>query len=262
MTTENPPFPAPLAGRSALVSGGDRGIGAAIVAALARAGAAVAIGYRTGREGAQALAAELTAEGCHVQDLSLDVTRRADCIRAVADTASRFGGLDILVNNAGYLNRVDFAAIEEEDWDHTLAVNLKGPFLLVQAALPHLQAAGRHGRILNISSMGGQFGGTKAVPYAASKAALISLTKSLARLYAGSGMTVNAIAPGLIRTEMMAMVVTAEEEAAAIDGIPLREIGMPDDIAQAALYLAGPAGRYVTGHVLNVNGGAHIGAGM
>jgi len=253
---------ADLAGRVALVSGGDRGIGAAIVTALAGAGAAVAIGYRTGREGAEALAGTLARAGSRVRALSLDVTVKADAVRAVAETVENFGRLDILVNNAGYLQRVDFARIEEADWDHALAVNLKGPFLLCQAALPHLQAAGRDGRIINISSMGGQFGGTKAVAYAASKAALISLTKSLARLYAGSGMTVNAIAPGLIRTEMMAAVVTPEEEAAAIATVPLGEIGLPADVAEAALYLAGPAGRYVTGHVLNVNGGAHIGAGM
>ena len=126
----------------------------------------------------------------------------------------------------------------------------------------HSMLPAKRGRIINISSMGGQFGGTKAVPYAASKAALISLTKSLARLYAGDGMTVNAIAPGLIRTEMMAAVVTPEEEAQAIADVPLHEIGLPEDIAEAALYLAAESGRYVTGHVLNVNGGVHIGAGM
>ncbi|MFC3229410.1 SDR family NAD(P)-dependent oxidoreductase [Marinibaculum pumilum] len=251
-----------LAGSAALVSGADRGIGAGIARRLAEAGASVAIGYRRGRDGAETLAADLTATGLSARAVPLDVVDRASVQAAVAATVEAFGGLHILVNNAGYLNRVDFAEIDPEDWDHTLAVNLRGPFLLCQAVLPHLKAAGRRGRIINISSMGGQFGGTKAVPYAASKAALISLTKSLARLYAGDGMTVNAIAPGLIRTEMMAAVVTPEEEAQAIADVPLHEIGLPGDIAEAALYLAAESGRYVTGHVLNVNGGIHIGAGM
>lgn len=251
-----------LAGRSALVSGADRGIGAAIARRLAAEGAAVAIGYRTGKAAAEALANGLAAEGLQALALPLDVTDKAAVSHAVAETVRAFGGLHILVNNAGYLSRTDFAAIEEADWDHTLSVNLKGPFLLCQSALPYLQAAGRQGRIINISSMGGQFGGTKAVAYSASKAALISLTKSLARLYAGDGMTVNAIAPGLIRTEMMTAVVTPAEEAEAVASVPLHEIGLPDDVAGAALYLAGEAGRYVTGHVLNVNGGIHIGAGM
>ncbi|MEQ8345310.1 MAG: 3-oxoacyl-ACP reductase FabG [Sneathiellaceae bacterium] len=251
-----------LAGRTALVTGADRGIGAAIARRLAAEGAAVAIGYRSGKAAAEALADALAGQGLLARAMPLDVTDRPAIAAAIAETMRAFGGLHILVNNAGYLNRVDFAAIEEADWDHTLTVNLKGPFLLCQAALPHLQAAGRLGRIINISSMGGQFGGTKAVPYAASKAALISLTKSLARLYAADGMTVNAIAPGLIRTEMMAAVVTPEEEKEAIASVPLHEIGVPEDVAEAVLYLAGEAGRYVTGHVLNVNGGIHIGAGM
>jgi NAD(P)-dependent dehydrogenase (short-subunit alcohol dehydrogenase family) len=239
-----------LQGRTALVTGSSRGIGAAIARAFAAEGARVAVAYREREQDAAALAAELKDGLC----LRLDVTRRSE-VRSALDTIhDRWGGLDILVNNAGLLQQKPFAEITDEDWDRTLEVNLKGVFLCTQEAAPRL-CERPSASIINISSIGGQFGGPRAPHYSASKAAVLAFTRSTARLFAHQGLRVNAIAPGFVRTEMIEDVLAGDGEERALAQIPLGRLGAPGDIAAAAVYLASEDAGFVTGQVLSVNGG-------
>lgn len=243
-----------LAGRVALVTGGSRGIGAAVARLFAREGARVAFTYRTSREAAHSLAAEI--EGSLA--LELDVRRAPDVRRAVARTIETLGQLDILVNNAGWLQQKDFFEISDDDFAQAIDVNLKGPFIATQAAGRHFKE--RHsGCVINVASVGAQFGGPKAPHYAAAKAALITFTRSSARLFAPFGARVNAIAPGLVRTEMLAGVLARDGESNLARDIPLGRIAEPLDVANAALYLASDESAYVTGQVLSVNGGQWMG---
>jgi len=236
-----------LADRVALVTGSSRGIGAEIARTFAREGARVVVTWRTGEGLARRLADELDQALC----VRLDVTDRASIRRAVEAARERWGRLDVLVNNAGYLRQEPFDAITEESWDRTLDTNLKGVFLCSQECARVLPDGGA---IVNVSSVGGQMGGPKAPHYSASKAAVLSFTKSTARLLAPR-VRVNAIAPGFIRTDMYEDIVahTSEDEITA--GIPAARVGEPEDVALAALYLASDEAGFVTGQVLNVNGG-------
>jgi 3-oxoacyl-[acyl-carrier protein] reductase len=243
-----------LAGKVALVTGGSRGIGAAIAEAFAKAGAQVALTYRTHGDEARALAERL--EG---QAIELDVRRSHDVRAAVHQAAAHFGHLDVLVNNAGWLQQKDFFEITDDDFVHAIDVNLKGPFIATQEA-GRLFRDQRSGSIVNVASIGGQIGGPKAPHYAAAKAALATFTRSSARLLAPYGVRVNAVAPGFVRTEMIADVLARDGEANIADGIPLGRIGEPDEVAAAALYLASDMSSFVTGQVLSVNGGQFMAA--
>jgi 3-oxoacyl-[acyl-carrier protein] reductase len=247
-----------LRGRTALITGASRGIGRAIALALARAGANVAVGYRERAEAAAEVVGAIEAGGGRALAVRGDVAVRADVGSLVARTLEAFGGLDVLVNNAGLLQQKPFAELDEEDWDRTLAVNLKSVFLCSQEALPALRAAGgAGGRIVNVASSGGQLGGTLAPHYAAAKAGTIALTRSLARLLA-PGIAVNCVAPGLIETEMTRAELASAAGREKLAQIPLGRAGGAEEVAEAALFLAASA-RYVTGHTLNVNGGLYLG---
>jgi NAD(P)-dependent dehydrogenase (short-subunit alcohol dehydrogenase family) len=243
-----------LAGQVALVTGGSRGIGAAIARAFAREGARVALTYRTGRSAALALADELTGSLA----IELDVRRSADVRWAVAQVIERFGQLDVLVNNAGWLQQKDFFEITDDDFAQAVDVNLKGPFVATQEAGQHFRER-RRGCVINVASVGGQVGGPRAPHYAAAKAALIAFTRSSARLFAPFGARVNAIAPGLVRTEMLAGVLARDGEEKLAREIPLGRIAEPEEVAAVALFLASEESRYVTGQVVNVNGGQWMG---
>ncbi len=243
------PF-ASLRERVVLVTGGSRGIGAQIARAFSAAGARVALTYRTEEARAAALAEELG----DALAVDLDVTSLASIRSAIGRVTEHFGRLDVLVNNAGYLKQQPFLEITEEDWDRTTDTNQKGVFFCTQAAARQFERQ-KSGCVINVSSVGGQFGGPKAPHYSASKAAVISLTRSFARLLGPQGIRVNAIAPGFIRTEMIAHLLEDGAEAEIAADLPLARIGETDDVAQAALYLASDAASFVTGHVLNVNGG-------
>jgi 3-oxoacyl-[acyl-carrier protein] reductase len=243
-----------LAGKVALVTGGSRGIGAAIARAFAAEGARVALTYRTHAEEGRALAAELDGLALAL-DLEADPSGAREVVRA---TLAQLGRLDVLVNNAGWLQQKDFFEITPEDFAHAIAVNLQGPFLATQEAGRHMRAR-RAGCILNVASIGAQIGGPKAPHYAAAKAALLTLTKSSARLLAPYGVRVNAIAPGFVRTELIAGVLARDGEQNIAREIPLGRLGEPADVAGAALFLASDESAFVTGQVLSVNGGQWMG---
>ncbi len=239
-----------LAGRVAVVTGSARGIGAGIARAFAAEGARVVITYH--REANQA--AELADEIGGVLCEALDVTSLASIDRLFDIVDRQLGSLDLLVNNAGYLAQEPFLEISEESYQRTVDTNLKGVFFCTQAAAKRFQATSS-GAVINIASVGGQFGGPKAPHYSASKAAVIALTKSCARILGPMGVRVNAISPGFIRTEMIEHLLTGDDEAQIADSLPLARIGEVGDVSAAAVYLASEDSAFVTGHVLNVNGG-------
>src|SRR5580692_1321743 len=241
-----------LQGRIALVSGASQGIGRAVALELARAGATVALAARNEAKLADVVA-EIEASGGTAAPFALDVASEESikaCAKAVLE---RFGKVEILVNNAGITRDGLMMAMKRADWDDVIGTNLTGAFLLTQAVLrPMLK--NRWGRIINISSVVGRTGQGGQVNYAASKAGLIGLTRSLAREVASRGITVNAVAPGYIETAMTA-VLDDKQRAAMLTHIPLARPGTEEDVAHAVAFLASPEAAYITGHVLDVNGG-------
>jgi NAD(P)-dependent dehydrogenase (short-subunit alcohol dehydrogenase family) len=247
-----------LAGRVALVSGSSRGIGRGIAERFAREGASVGVTWHEREEAAREVVRSIEKEGGRAHALQLDVTVRASIRRVVAATIEHFGTLDVVVHNAGFLEQKPFATIDDDDWDYTFACNLKSAFMIAQEVRPHFESRCA-GNLIHLASIGGQTGGIKAPHYAASKAGLISLTRSLAKLYAPLGVRVNAISPGYIATDMYTDIATRESEDAILETIPLHRIGLPEDVAGAAVYLASADASYVTGQILNVNGGSYLG---
>ncbi len=239
-----------LSGKIALVTGASRGIGKAIAVALARAGADVAINYRQRKEAADATRAEIETLGRRAIAVAADVSVAAQVAGLVEAVEQQLGPVAILVNNAGITRPQPIDQITEQSWDEVLAINLKSVFLVTQAVLPKMRAAG-WGRIINLSSVAAQLGGVVGPHYAASKAGILGLTHSYALLLAKEGITVNAIAPALIETEM----VTRNPNARA-DLIPVGRFGTADEVAEAAVLLA--ANGYITGQTLNVNGGWYM----
>lgn len=248
---------APNTPRVALVTGSSRGIGRAIALALAQAGMDVAVTFRERSAEAAAVAGEIRERGRRALAVQLDVSSRQSVRRAFARCLEELGGLDALVNSAGVLQQKPFLSLTDEDWDRTLAVNLTGTFLCCQEGLPILLDRGG-GAIVNIASVGGQIGGSLAVHYAASKAGVISLTRSLARVGAPS-VRVNCVAPGLIDTEMTQAEIATEAGKAKVGTLLLQRPGEAREVARAALFLATDESSYVTGQVLNVNGGQYLG---
>lgn len=244
-----------LRDRIALVTGAASGIGAATARRFAREGAAVAINDAK-PEGLEAVAGEIRAAGAKALVLPGDVTKKADCERLVQDVTRTFGRLDVLINNAG-INRDAMAAkMTEEQWDTVLAVNLKGTFLCAQAALPGMRERA-WGRVVNTSSIG-SLGNIGQANYAASKAGVIGLTKTLALEYAKYGVTVNAIAPGPVMTAMLAGVPDAIRER-IIAQVPVGRIASPDEIAGVHVFLASDEASFITGQVIFADGGMSVG---
>jgi 3-oxoacyl-[acyl-carrier protein] reductase len=241
-----------LANQIAVVTGAGRGIGRAIALKFAAEGADVVCVSRTA-ENSEKVAAEVRAAGRKAWAVAVDVAEAAAVDAAAAKILADAGRLDILVNNAGVTRDGLLMRMSEADWDTVLDTNLKGAFLFTKAFARALLKQ-RAGRVINIASVAGIVGNAGQSNYAASKAGLIGFTKSLAREFAPRGVTVNAIAPGFTETDMTA-VLKPEIKAEVVKQIPLAAFGQPEDIAFAAVYLAGPGGRYVTGQVLAVDGG-------
>lgn len=244
-----------LAERVALVTGASRGIGRAIASSLAARGATVAVNYARSEDAAASLCEEIRAAGGRAIAVNFDVASEAAVGAGVKRVVEELGGLHILVNNAGISIDGLVLRAKSEDLRRTLAVNLEGAFYCSKAAARYLLKAKQAGRIINVSSVVGETGNAGQSMYAASKAGLIGLTKSLAQELAGRGVTVNAVAPGFIETDMTDAVLQGEARDKLLAQIPLRRIGSPQDVAEAVAWLAAPAAAYVTGHVLRVNGG-------
>ena len=247
-----PEPPAARRDRTVLISGGDRGIGAAAARAFYRAGYRVAILYHCNAEAADALQKELPG----VTAVQCDVASRASCELAFRAAEQALGRVDVLVSNAGIAQQKLFTDIAPDEWQRMLDVNLTGAFNLCQLALPGMIRR-KAGRILTVSSMWGQTGGSCEVHYSAAKAGLIGLTKALAKEEGPSGITVNCVAPGVIETDMMAAF-TAEDKAALAEETPVGRLGSADEVAALLVFLAGEDAGYITGQVFGVNGGLVI----
>lgn len=246
-----------LAGRSAVVTGGSRGIGRAIAAGLAEAGADVVITYREKRDDADKTLALIRSFGRRAFALPMDVTDRTSVEAAGKDASVALGRIDILVNNAGINKPTDFDQVTDADWDLILDTNLKGPFICSQIFLPFLAKTGG-GSIVHVGSVSGQYGGPRTVHYAASKAGLISLAQVVARFGAAHNIRSNTIAAGLIASEMAAAGMASASVQKAADTILLKRLGTARDVADAAVFLASDASSYITAQTINVNGGLYF----
>ena len=244
-----------MTNRTAFITGASRGIGRACALALSEAGARVALAARNTVQ-LEELAAEIRAQGREAFAVTIDMASAESIQEAFAKTAKDFGPVAILVNNAGITKDGLALRMKREDWDSVLATNLTGSFLATQQVLQHMMRE-RWGRIINISSVVGEMGNPGQANYVASKAGLIGLTKALAQEMGSRNITVNAVAPGFIETDMTGKL-SAELKDNLVGHIALKRIGQPEDVAAAVRFLASEEARYITGHVLNVNGGLYM----
>jgi 3-oxoacyl-[acyl-carrier protein] reductase len=246
-----------LSGKVAIVTGGSRGIGRSVAEALAGQGAQVVLTYVRGEEEARKAVEAIAARGGKAEAVGFDVADMKATEEAIAAVAKRLGRLDILVANAGISVDNLLLRVKEEEIDRVFAVNLKGALACARAATKVMMRA-RAGRVVFLSSVVGEMGNAGQAVYSASKAALLGLTKTLAREYASRGITVNAVAPGFIDTDMTTASITGDMKQKLLDGIPLGRTGRPEEIAAAIVYLCADEAGYVTGQTLRVNGGMYV----
>jgi len=241
-----------LQGKTAFVSGASQGIGRACALALARMGARIALAARNEAK-LEGVAAEIEAAGGQARSFLMDVSDEASIQAAAKASIAHFGAVEILVNNAGITRDTLLLRMKRADWDAVMTTNLTGAFLLTQALLNSMLRA-RWGRIINVSSVVGRTGQAGQANYAASKAGLIGFTRSMAREVASRSVTVNAVAPGYIETAMTSVLEDKQREA-LLSHIPLGRAGTDEEVAHAVAFLASPQAGYITGHVLDINGG-------
>ena len=239
--------------QSVVITGGSRGIGAATAILFARKGYQVVITYNESFESANLLTRSLSARGLSAVAMKANVANRSEMELVFKETAYRFGSVDVLINNAGISMIETITRLDPIDADRIFDIDLKGVYYCCRAVTPYMVSQ-KSGRIINISSMWGQVGASCEVAYSAAKAGVIGLTKALAKELAPSGITVNAIAPGLIETGMNAEL-SVEDLNRFVEDIPLGRMGSPEEIAAAALFLSGEDAEYITGQVLGINGG-------
>lgn len=245
--------------RVALVTGGSRGIGRAIATTLAQRGYVVGLTYATSEREAQEVAEAIGFNGGRALAVRLAAEDRASIVRAADEVRRVLGPISVLVNNAATAQEKPFLELTDADWDRMLAVNLRGPFACSQEVLPDMLRQG-WGRIINISSVGGQWGGMNQVHYACAKAGLNNLTRSLAKLYSAQGVTANTVAPGLVATEMIANELDTPAGREKVRSIPIGRIASVDEIARVVSFLASDDAGYITGQTINVNGGMYLGS--
>lgn len=241
--------------RTAFVTGASRGIGKACAFALASAGARVVVAART-LDRCEEVAAEIRAQGHEAMAVAIDLSSKESIVQAIGQAAKDFGPIHILVNNAGITKDGLALRMKTEDWESVIDTNLSGSFYACQAVMQGMMKE-RWGRIINIASVVGRMGNAGQANYVAAKAGLMGLTKSLARELASRNITVNAVAPGFITTDMTA-VLSEELKKKMLENIPLNRFGASEDIAEAVKFLASEGAGYITGHVLDVNGGMYM----
>ena len=244
--------------KTALVTGGGRGIGAAICKKLAENDIFVVVGYNKNKDAAEVTSSEINSRGGKSIILQIRNESRQSIFNCIKYCNENCNGIDILINNGAISQEKDFLLLNDMDWDNMMRVNLRGAFVAIQAVIPSMVIK-KWGRIINITSIGGQIGGINQIHYATSKAGLIGLTKSIARTYGKHNINCNAISPGLIETDMSINEINSYSGQEKIKNIPLKTIGNVDDIAESALYLVSNSGNYITGQTLNVNGGQYFG---
>lgn len=249
-----------LSGQFALVTGGSRGIGRGIVIALAKAGAKVAFVYRGSKEASDSLVEEVKAAGGEAVAIQADVAQPDAATKVIEQVLGLWGRLDILVNNAGVIRDGLFLRMSDDDWNTVINTNLGGTFSFCRAVAQQMTLKQRYGRIINISSVAATHVNAGQCNYAASKGAVNSFTRALAVELGSRNVTVNAIAPGFIETDMSAAVVSKAGDFIAKKMIPVRRLGKAEDIAAGVVFLASPAAAYITGQVLTIDGGLSLGA--
>jgi len=235
------------------VTGGSRGIGKAIAIGLAKENVNIAVGYNSGQTNAERVCSEIENLGAKATPIFVDLTKKVSIKDALSKIGKFFGQINILINNAAIHVENDYLNISEDEWDEIQAVNIKAPFLITQLVLPDM-LKNKYGKIVNIASIAASRGGVKSIPYAASKAGLVNLTKSLARLYSKEGVHSYCINPSLVETDMSQKVDFTE----AIKNIPSKRIGSFNDITKLVLFLCSDGADYLTGQTFNPNGAEYF----
>lgn len=245
-----------LMGKNAVVTGASRGLGRSIALKLAELGANVILNYRSSANSVEEVVKAIEEKGVKALAVQGDVSSFEDAKNIIDAAVNNFGSIDILVNNAGITKDGLLMRMKEEDFDNVIEVNLKGVFNCTRHAVPIMMKQ-RSGRIINISSVVGLAGNAGQANYAAAKAGIIGFTKSTAKEIASRGITVNAIAPGFIQTDMTDVLSDKVKET-IMNNIPLKKLGEPEDVAETTAFLASPAAKYITGQVISVDGGMHM----